>query len=188
MTFYNPFHRRDANTRTCWGYTFQLTPQHPTAADFEPLKHSCDRLADAALERINKISPPPRSVLPRSSDRDAEPSLSHPEDEKKVQSELEANEETSTAPVPQKRDLYALLKDHSSDDEVLERLWKEVNTVPDWVDWAQIERGQEVFYRYGGPNLTGLAFQSLLGGMVCFGSLHLLHLSAMATFHCLTYR
>jgi hypothetical protein len=37
--------------------------------------------------------------------------------------------------------------------------------VPDWVDWAQIERGQDVFYRYGGACLTGLAYQSLLGGM-----------------------
>ena len=37
--------------------------------------------------------------------------------------------------------------------------------MPDWVDWAQISRGQDVFYRYGGANLTGLAYQSLLGGM-----------------------
>lgn len=33
------------------------------------------------------------------------------------------------------------------------------------VDWEQIARGQDVFYRYGGANLTGLAYQSLLGGM-----------------------
>lgn len=37
--------------------------------------------------------------------------------------------------------------------------------MPEWVDWAQIERGQDVFYRYGGACLTGLAYQSLLGGM-----------------------
>jgi len=37
--------------------------------------------------------------------------------------------------------------------------------VPPWVDWEQIRRGQDVFYRYGGANLTGLAYQSLLGGM-----------------------
>lgn len=40
-----------------------------------------------------------------------------------------------------------------------------MTTVPDWVDWEQIARGQDVFYRYGGANLTGLAYQSLLGGM-----------------------
>lgn len=33
------------------------------------------------------------------------------------------------------------------------------------MDWDQIARGQDVFYRYGGANLTGLAYQSLLGGM-----------------------
>lgn len=44
-------------------------------------------------------------------------------------------------------------------------MWEEINTVPPWVDWAQIERGQDVFYRYGGPAITGLAYQSLLGGM-----------------------
>ncbi|KAF7870498.1 hypothetical protein EAF04_004242 [Stromatinia cepivora] len=64
-----------------------------------------------------------------------------------------------------KRDLYALLRDHSSEDEKLGELWEEINTIPDWVDWDQIGRGQEVFYRYGGAALTGLAYQSLLGGM-----------------------
>jgi hypothetical protein len=53
-----------------------------------------------------------------------------------------------------KRDLYALLHDHAFDDEKLGQLWNEVNTVPDWVDWDQIARGQDVFYRYGGVALT----------------------------------
>ena len=77
--------------------------------------------------------------------------------------EAEIVKETNSDP---KRDLYLLLRDNASTDKVLGALWKEVNTVPEWVDWAQISRGQEVFYRYGGPALTGLAFQSLLGGMV----------------------
>lgn len=47
----------------------------------------------------------------------------------------------------------------------MKELWDQLNTVPDWVDWEQLERGQDVFYRYGGANLTGLAYQSLLGGM-----------------------
>lgn len=63
------------------------------------------------------------------------------------------------------RDLYAILRDHEETDELLHRFWREVNTVPSWVDWEQIKRGQDVFYRYGGATLTGLAYQSLLGGM-----------------------
>ena len=47
----------------------------------------------------------------------------------------------------------------------MNELWKELNTIPEWVDWDQISRGQQVFYRYGGAALTGLAYQSLLGGM-----------------------
>jgi hypothetical protein len=66
--------------------------------------------------------------------------------------------------VPQ-RDLYALLRDNHPSDPKLHELWTEVNTVPTWVDWEQISRGQDVFYRYGGPALTGLTYQSLLGGM-----------------------
>lgn len=57
------------------------------------------------------------------------------------------------------------MKEHAETDETLQKFWKQVTTVPDWVDWEQIERGQDVFYRYGGANLTGLAYQSLLGGM-----------------------
>ncbi|KAL1966663.1 hypothetical protein VTN77DRAFT_3860 [Rasamsonia byssochlamydoides] len=63
------------------------------------------------------------------------------------------------------RDLYALLRDNASRDDKLQELWDQVNTIPDWVDWEQIERGQEVFYRYGMANLSALPFQSLLGGM-----------------------
>ena len=52
------------------------------------------------------------------------------------------------------RDLYALLRDHSDDDPKLKQLWTQVNTIPEWVDWEQIKRGQEVFYRYGLPILN----------------------------------
>ena len=33
------------------------------------------------------------------------------------------------------------------------------------MDWAQIARGQDVLYRYSGAALTGLTFQSLVGGL-----------------------
>ncbi|KAJ5760956.1 hypothetical protein N7520_008112 [Penicillium odoratum] len=60
--------------------------------------------------------------------------------------------------------MYAVLKEHHEEDSVLQRLWEELNSIPDWVDWTQIERGQEFFYRYLVPNLTGLALQGVLGG------------------------
>lgn len=60
--------------------------------------------------------------------------------------------------------MYSVLKEHHGEDSVLQNLWEEVNTVPEWVDWAQIERGQEFLYRYLIPNLTGLALQGFLGG------------------------
>lgn len=66
-----------------------------------------------------------------------------------------------------KRDLYTTLaEEHAEGDPVLQELWEQTQTVPEWVDWEQIGRGQEVFYRYGGAMLTALAFHSLLGGMV----------------------
>ncbi|CAG8249883.1 unnamed protein product [Penicillium olsonii] len=66
---------------------------------------------------------------------------------------------------PFKKDLYGLLRDHFDDDPKLKELWTEINTVPDWVDWDQIQRGQDVFFRYGLPILNTLSFESLLGGM-----------------------
>lgn len=64
-----------------------------------------------------------------------------------------------------KKDLYTILRDNKNQHPKLQQLWDEATNVPDWVDWEQIARGQDVFYRYGGATLTGLAFQSLLGGM-----------------------
>lgn len=111
-----------------------------------PLKFTYDILGEKALHRLNEISPPPRSVLPRSHSQ--------------ARKSQDVKEEESRS----HRDLYVILRDNKDDPELRE-LWKEVNAVPDWVDWDQLARGQDVFYRYGGANLTGLAYQSLLGGM-----------------------
>ncbi|OJJ75806.1 hypothetical protein ASPBRDRAFT_116658 [Aspergillus brasiliensis CBS 101740] len=51
-------------------------------------------------------------------------------------------------------DVYFMLKDYARHDPKLGELWAQVNTVPDWVDWQQIKRGQEVFFRYGLPMLN----------------------------------
>lgn len=60
-------------------------------------------------------------------------------------------------------DLYALLEDNHKNDETLTRFWNEVHTVPEWVDWAQLERGQRFFYRYAPANLMGFALQGFMG-------------------------
>ncbi|KAI4645255.1 hypothetical protein J4E93_006055 [Alternaria ventricosa] len=139
---------------SCWGYRFEWTPEHLTPEQMKPMKFSYDVLAEECLDRLNAISPPHKGALPRNdSNRAALSSVPGTEEEKK-----------EPLPVP-KRDLYALLEENHDSDPKLAELWREVHTVPDWVDWDQIARGQDVFYRYGGPALTGLTFQSLLGGM-----------------------
>jgi hypothetical protein len=115
----------------------------------QPLKFTYDSLADDCLERLQKLSVAGKDELtPSNSSR-----------KKSDESKLQFPSPTGG------RDLYALLKDNYTSDLKLAQLWDQVNAVPDWVDWDQIARGQDVFYRYGSACLTGLAFQSLLGGM-----------------------
>jgi hypothetical protein len=152
MAWPNPFRRRDANTRTCWGYTFQLTSDHLTPAQSHPLKYTYDTLAEECLNVLNDLVPPSPATT-KSTHGDA--NIEVPSQERKEK----------TAVIKPNRDLYLLLRDNVEKDEKLRQLWTEVNTIPEWVDWDQIARGQDVFYRYGGATLTGLAYHSLLGGM-----------------------
>lgn len=146
------------HNNSAWGYVFDLTNEHFTEKSSLPLKHSYDVLAEECLACLDAISPPP----PRTSPKHEPPSEPAPPDP------TSPDEKTPSAPPPPltpSRDLYALLRDNAPNDPKLQQLWDQVNTVPPWVDWAQISRGQDVFYRYGGAALTGLAYQSLLGGM-----------------------
>ncbi|RFU29389.1 hypothetical protein B7463_g6968, partial [Scytalidium lignicola] len=143
MAWPNPFHKKDENSRSAWGYNFQWTPRHMTSEQMHPLKFSYDILADKCLDELDIISPVSNGELLRNHPR------SH----------------ASEANTSSKRDLYVLLQENSSQYENLGELWEEVNTIPEWVDWHQVARGQEIFYRYGGAALAALAFQSLLGGM-----------------------
>ena len=156
MAWPNPFARRDENTRTCWGYTFQLTPEHLTLENSHPMKHSHDKLGEDCLNILNELSPPepPRPEAPstRIADEKGLPPTSHPN-------------LPPSKPTKPKRDLYALLLQHKSKHPKLAQLYDDASTPPFPIDWDQIVRGQDVFYRYGGPSLTGLAYQSLLGGM-----------------------
>lgn len=144
MAWPNPFRKKTANTRTCWGYTFDLGPDHLTPEKAYPLKHTYDVLAEEALDVLNDLFPSD-SVLPST--------------------EATAEKTVPNGKTKPRRDLYLLLRDNHHKHAKLTELWNQVNDIPEWVDWDQIARGQDVFYRYGGATLTGLAYQSLLGGM-----------------------
>ena len=136
MSWPNPFARKDENSRHAWGYDFQWTDEHMTPEEMHHLKYTYDVLGEEALNSLDRISPPVSGELPRSKSR--------------------ISSKPDTEPPP-KRDLYELLKENASKDEKLGELWEQVNTIPDWVDWDQIARGQDVFYRYGGVALTAVS-------------------------------
>ncbi len=52
---------------------------------------------------------------------------------------------------------------HSNDDCI--SLFRQYETMPDWVDLVQIERGQAVFWRYASPMMTLLLHFSLIVGV-----------------------
>lgn len=43
------------------------------------------------------------------------------------------------------KDLCEMLKEHHQNSHILGEFWTEINFVPEWVDWAQIERAQKFF-------------------------------------------
>lgn len=62
-----------------------------------------------------------------------------------------------------KIDLYTTLKDARESSETLTELWTEINTIPSWVEWTQIARGQQLFYKHALANMVGFAFQGFIG-------------------------
>ena len=128
---------RDPNVRTVYGHTFKWTSEHTPAEDFRPLIHTYDTVAADALDSLDEIVPPvPLSFARKDIQETFEPKETEPQEKKRH------------------RDLFKLLQEHHNMDPRLQKLWTEVNTVPEWVDWAQIERGQNMFWRYGGPAIT----------------------------------
>lgn len=134
MNWTNLLRPRDENTRAKWGYQFQWTENHLTAGQTNPLRFSYDRLGENALERLRLI-----------------------------QNSIAATSDQNAKALKPRLDLYHILQENYNNDKILEQLWKEVNTVPDWVDWEQLARGQEVFYRYAGPGMTGFVLQGFVG-------------------------
>lgn len=133
MGWRSVLHLRDENTRRKWGYQFQWTENHLTADQTNPLRFSYDRLGADALERLRLI-----------------------------QNSTTISSQDNKASKP-RLDLYDLLQENHNNDPILGQLWKEINTVPDWVDWAQLARGQEVFYRYAAPAMAGFVLQGFIG-------------------------
>ncbi|KAI0011672.1 hypothetical protein F4779DRAFT_626372 [Xylariaceae sp. FL0662B] len=123
-----------------WGVTLKWTPEHLTSQTLAPLIHTYDTIATDAVDRLYEIS--------------------HSADDRNTEDAVKSSKEKQPH-----RDLYELMREQADADEKISRLWIQINTIPDWVDWQQIERGQKVFYRYAGPAMTSLTFLSLLGGM-----------------------
>ncbi|KAL7816079.1 hypothetical protein V8C44DRAFT_308699 [Trichoderma aethiopicum] len=119
---------------TIGNYTFQWTDLHLPREKTDPMRHEYDTLGHNAVKRLQQIA-------------------------------QEKKREASISPTlcPSGFDMYAVLRDRHAEDEYLSRLWEEAHTVPDWVDWAQIERGQKFFYRYGPANLMGFMLQAFIG-------------------------
>jgi len=65
--------------------------------------------------------------------------------------------------VPGDNGLYERLERQHASKPELGRLWESTMTVPPWVDWTQLERGQLVFSRYLIPILVGFGFQGFVG-------------------------
>jgi ER-bound oxygenase mpaB/B'/Rubber oxygenase, catalytic domain len=121
-----------------------LTPEHKTEEQLYPLRYSCDSIADDALIRLQALQTEARKSV--------------------VTGDVKGQDNCPFSQ-PASTDLFTLLQTHHQEDPALGKLWNQVSTTPPWVDWEQIARGQDVFYRYGLATLTGLAFQSLLGGL-----------------------
>lgn len=136
--------------QTHWGYSFKWTPDHLSSEQLEPLAFTYDTLASEVLDRLDPISPSEESPSP-------EEKPSTPSEGQDVSDEKEKPKKSRF-----QRDFYESLKDNAHKDEKLHEMWEQVNTVPEWVDWEQIERGQKVFYRYAGSVVVAVSSSPIL--------------------------
>ncbi|OOF92795.1 hypothetical protein ASPCADRAFT_174695 [Aspergillus carbonarius ITEM 5010] len=125
-------HPKPGDRVSSWGYSFTWTSDHLRKEEIEPLRQQYDISAAIVLERLQAI----RATL------------------------MEESKLKGTSPPT--NDLYALLRDHRGDDDILAKFWAEVNTVPDWVNWEQLARAQRFFYRYAIANIVGFALQGFV--------------------------
>jgi hypothetical protein len=155
MTYYysNQEDLVDGTWQEHWGMRFKWTSKHSTPSQLKLMIHAYDTVATGAVEKLDEIAPPPYAMSPPK-DRNIEGAIK-PDGEKKP-----------------RRDLYELMQECAPKDEKIGKLWTQINTIPEWVDWKQIERGQKVFFRYGGPTITTVCYFTRRSmhqplGMVC---------------------
>ncbi|QBZ63620.1 hypothetical protein PoMZ_05305, partial [Pyricularia oryzae] len=125
--------KSDKDIRRVGNYTFEWTEDHIPRETTDPLRYTYDKLGAAAVDRIQEIH--------RRSAAAADGDAQH----------------------ISRLDLLAVLEANHGTDAVLGQLWDEVHSVPGWVDWAQLERGQRFLYRYALANLMGFALQGFVG-------------------------
>lgn len=109
----------DEDAFDVYGYKFSWTPRHQTSEELRPLKFSYDKIGDDVLDQLRAAqAAEPVEERPVQTGRDGKP----------------------------KQDLWKTLKAEAEKggDPLIDQFWKDVHTVPDWVDWDQIERGQRV--------------------------------------------
>ncbi|KAK1590317.1 transcriptional regulator [Colletotrichum navitas] len=127
------FARPNDDMRVVGNYSFRWTEDHIPKDKTEHLRQTYDEVGAAAVARIQEIHQ--QALI----------------------------EKSGNAEHLSKLDLFAVLQEHHEKDEALGQLWDEVCTVPDWVDWEQLARGQKFFYRYALANLMGFALQGFVG-------------------------
>ncbi len=120
-----------------WGYVFRWTEDHIGKEESDTLRSSHDKLGSAAYEKLKDII---------------------------AQITASENEQGISTHNHHAVDFYTILRDHHREDATLDELWNELNSVPEWVNWKQIERGQKFFARYAVANITSLLFQGFLHG------------------------
>lgn len=125
--------KKNENHRERWGYSFQWTDKHLPREEIDILRAHYDELGSAALERLQAIV-----------------------------AQTKVDTTTAGAHPSTKPDLYTVLSEHHKEDEILEKFWDELHSVPEWVDWKQLERAQKFFARYAVANSTAFALQGFI--------------------------
>jgi hypothetical protein len=108
----------EGDIQDIWGYKFRWTELHLTEEQISPTRYTYDTLGEEVLDRIHA--------------------------QQKLKSG--SNGISASQAAGHKEDLYESLKEAalSKEDDVLTKFWNDIHTVPEWVDWKQIKRGQDV--------------------------------------------
>lgn len=106
----------EGDIQDIWGYKFRWTDLHLTEEQLKPTRYTYDTLGEEVLDCI------------------------------RAEQRLRSSGVPATQAAGMKEDLYESLKEIalSKEDEVLTKFWQDMHTVPEWVDWEQIKRGQDV--------------------------------------------